>query len=175
MRTQAAAATGAAITIAPLTAEAFAPYGEVIAHAASGRRHFFPEVLEHLAEAAQATFWVSRVEAVATLPLTVTMLERHPFSAQTFLPLTGSRYLVIVADSDPHGLPDSAGIRAFAAAPHQGVTYRRDVWHHGMTILEGPAEYAVLMHKTGRGDDDVFLDLRQSVTVALAGPAPAGV
>ncbi|QEL27232.1 ureidoglycolate hydrolase (plasmid) [Bosea sp. F3-2] len=153
------------VTIEPLTAQAFAPYGEVVAHAGSERRRFFPHVFEHLADAGEPSFWVSRVDQIDTLPLMVTMLERHPFTAQTFLPLSGGRYLAIVAESDAQGGPDPATLRAFLAGPSQGVTYRRDVWHHGMTILDGPAQFAVLMHKTGRGDDDVFLDLAHPILV----------
>lgn len=161
------------VVIEPLTASTFEPFGDVIAHAGSERRRFYPQVLDHLAEAGQASFWVSRVDEVGTLPLTVTLLERHPFSAQTFLPLTGTRYLAIVARSEVSGGPDPATLRAFLAEPGQGVTYRRNVWHHGMTILDGPAQFAVLMHRTGRDDDDVFLDLPRPVVVRPP-VAPAG-
>ncbi|MGX7705203.1 ureidoglycolate lyase [Methylobacterium sp. Gmos1] len=164
---------GLTVAIEPLTAATFEPFGDVIAHAGNERRRFFPQVLDHATEAGQASFWVSRVDEVGTLPLTVTLLERHPFSAQTFLPLTGARYLAIVAQSDDGGGPDLETLRAFLAEPGQGVTYRRGVWHHGMTILDGPAQFAVLMHKTGRDDDDVFLTLADPVIVrpvrALAG------
>ncbi|WP_202972676.1 ureidoglycolate lyase [Methylobacterium indicum] len=173
MTMPAATQPGLTVTIEPLTVSTFEPFGDVIAHAGGERRRFFPQVHDHVAEARQASFWVSRVDEVATLPLTVTQLERHPFSAQTFLPLTGARYLVIVAGSDSSGGPAPETLRAFLAGPGQGVTYRRDVWHHGMTILDGPAQFAVLMHKTGRDDDDVFLDLARPVVVspvlALAG------
>lgn len=154
-----------AIVVEPLTAAAFAPFGEVVAHAGSERRQLFPDVFAHLPEAGEASFWVSRVDAVSALPLTVTMLERHPFTAQTFLPLSGGRYLAIVTGSDAQGRPDLGTARAFLAQPNQGITYRRDVWHHGMTILDGPAQFAVLMHKTGRNDDDVFLDLERPFLV----------
>ncbi|WP_205824951.1 ureidoglycolate lyase [Methylobacterium terricola] len=154
-----------AVGVEPLTASSFEPFGDVIAHAGDARRRFFPQVHDHTPEAGQASFWVSRVDDVGTLPLTVTLFERHPFSAQTFLPLTGARYLAIVAQSDDRGCPDPRTLRAFLAGPGQGVTYRRDVWHHGMTILDGPAQFAVLMHRTGRDDDDVFLDLARPVVV----------
>jgi ureidoglycolate lyase len=153
------------VAIEPLTAASFEPFGDVVVHAGGERRRFFPQVLDHSPEAGQPSFWVSRVDEVGTLPLTVTLLERHPFSAQTFLPLTGARYLAIVAQSDGRGRPNPETLRAFLAGPGQGVTYRRDVWHHGMTILDAPAQFAVLMHRTGRDDDDVFLDLARPVVV----------
>lgn len=153
------------VAIEPLTAAAFAQFGMVVAHASAARRHYFPEALEHLPEAAQASFWVSRVDAVTQLPLAVTMMERHPYTAQTFLPLRGGRYLAVVAASDQQGLPDLATARAFLACGHQGVTYHRDVWHCGMTVLDAPSEFAVLMHKTGRDDDDVFLELTRPFSI----------
>ena len=155
------------VTIEPLTAASFAPFGIVVAHAGAARRHYFPEALEHSPEAAQASFWVSRVDAVTHLPLAVTMMERHPHTAQTFLPLRGGRYLAVVAASDRQGRPDLATTRAFLATRNQGVTYHRDVWHCGMTVLDAPSEFAVLMHKTGRDDDDVFLDLPRPFSIEL--------
>lgn len=163
------------VTIEPLTAAAFAPFGIVVAHASAGRRHFFPEALDHSPEAAQPSFWVSRVDAATPLPLAVTMMERHPYTAQTFLPLRGGRYLAVVAASDQQGLPELTTVRAFLAAGHQGVTYHRDVWHCGMTVLDAPSEFAVLMHKTGRDDDDVFLDLPRPFSVAPPVVPDAGV
>lgn len=161
-----------AIRPEPLTAEAFAPFGDVVAHAAATRRHAFPGALDHLPEAAEPAFWVSRIETPVAWPLAVAMLERHPFTAQTFLPLYGGRYLAIAAGADEAGAPDLATLRAFVAGPHQGITYRRDVWHHGMAILDGPAQFAVLMHRTGREDDDVFLDLDRPVRIEP--PRPIG-
>ncbi|KAI0514545.1 ureidoglycolate hydrolase [Xylaria bambusicola] len=92
----------------------------------------------------------------------VKVLERHPFTSQTFIPLTADtskRYLVIVAptlerredDGDGkllpapegtglpgRGLPDVRGLRAFVASGEQAVTYAAGTWHAPMVAL-GPA------------------------------------
>lgn len=93
------------------------------------------------------------------------ILERHPYTTQTFSPLTGDpdkRYLVIVAPSlsprneddglpvpssgIPHGrcstlpgrgLPDVRGLKAFVATADQAVTYGAGTWHAPMVAL-GP-------------------------------------
>ncbi|KAI3342159.1 ureidoglycolate hydrolase [Ustulina deusta] len=89
----------------------------------------------------------------------VAVLERHPFTSQTFVPLTADaakRYLVIVAPTldpagDDHGLPapDGAGLpgrglpdvrrlRAFVATGEQAVTYGAGTWHAPMVALGPP-------------------------------------
>lgn len=48
--------------------------------------------------------------------LTISVLERHPFTTQTFIPLAGEKdiavYLVVIAD-DFNGKPDVSTLRAF--------------------------------------------------------------
>ncbi|ORY68763.1 ureidoglycolate hydrolase [Pseudomassariella vexata] len=92
----------------------------------------------------------------------ITILERHPFTTQTFIPLTANakkQYLVVVAPSAPpgnpdaalpapernqnhllpgRGLPDVAKLRAFIATGEQAVTYGAGTWHAPMVAL-GPA------------------------------------
>ncbi|KAK1750799.1 ureidoglycolate hydrolase [Echria macrotheca] len=98
----------------------------------------------------------------------VRILERHPYTSQTFTPLTTNpdqRYLVIVAPSLPpspadrgfpvpatapqggrplpgRGLPDTRHLRAFVATCEQAVTYAAGTWHSPMVAL-GPANTAI--------------------------------
>ncbi|KAK3906717.1 ureidoglycolate hydrolase [Staphylotrichum tortipilum] len=94
----------------------------------------------------------------------VAILERHPYTTQTFMPLTTdptARYLVIVAPSLPpapedtlpgpttpppssagyprplpgSGMPDLRGVRAFVAHAAQAVTYGAGTWHAPMVAL----------------------------------------
>ena len=92
-------------------------------------------------------------------------LERHPFSAQSFIPLRQTRYLVAVALGDACGLPDLESLRAFIAGPHQGVCYRPGIWHHRLTALDAPTEFAVFMAITRHSDDDEFRDLSSALEV----------
>ncbi|CAK7228383.1 hypothetical protein SBRCBS47491_006885 [Sporothrix bragantina] len=80
----------------------------------------------------------------------VTILERHPYTTQTFVPLStqsaaDTRYLVIVAPNlslaeTPAGMattspPDVRGLRAFVARGDQAVTYGAATWHAPMAAL----------------------------------------
>ena len=53
------------------------------------------------------------------------------------------------------------------ARPEQVVTYARNVWHHPMTVLDSPMEFAVAMGVTGQPGDDVFCGLDATVTIVM--------
>lgn len=113
-------------------------------------------------------FWVSRYESPKLSPLSYPKLERHPFSAQTFIPLSVERYVVIAAPTDAAGGPELAGLHAFLVGPGTGISYRRGVWHGPMTILDAPAELAVTMWSTGDvKQDDQWFDLAEPLTVEI--------
>lgn len=146
------------LEVRPLTADAFKPFGEVTAMNNGSRRNPLPMAFERTAEAIEPRLWVSTVNSVSALPLTLRMLERHPYSAQSFLPID-SPYIVVVCHADEAGQPDVDTLQAFHATAEQGVTYARNVWHHGLTTLQAPARFVVSMSFTGTGGDDVFVPL----------------
>jgi len=156
------------IVAVPLTAQAFAPYGAVIAHGGDLPLMPYPGAFEHAAEATQMTMSVLRVTTAFAGTIEIPRLERHPYSAQSFIPLKGGTSLLVVCGTAPDGQPLLSEAQAFIAAADQGVTYRRNVWHRSVTALEAPSEFVVLMTQTGRGDDNVFFDL----DVALMVEAP---
>jgi ureidoglycolate lyase len=145
------------IKLDPLTAEAFAPYGEVLTIPVSPGRSYFDGALANHRPEAHASLSIARREDVATLPFTATMMERHEFSSQSFVPLDVGRWLIMVAPHAPGGGPDMTRAKAFLPAPGQGVTFGANVWHHPMTILDKPATFAVVMWLTrGAGDEEFF-------------------
>lgn len=156
----------------PLNADSFSEFGEVIQSPPEGARHFFNEQLKNTRAGAQADLSLATIKPVGTLPLHATVMERHPFSSQTFLPLKASRYFVVVAPDNSAGGPDLARVRAFVAQSDQGVTYRCGTWHHGMTVLDETAVMAVLMWCDGSSGDEEFLDIDTPFEVVLpADPA----
>ena len=62
----------------PLSSAAFSRFGEVVEHAGPDRRHMMPDATAPAQEAPAARLWVSRFDEPARLPLTVSILERHP-------------------------------------------------------------------------------------------------
>ncbi|KAH0420486.1 hypothetical protein CcaCcLH18_13998 [Colletotrichum camelliae] len=128
----------------------------------------------------------------------VDILERHPFTTQTFVPLAASAgvphaaYLVIVAPTLPStaeeeedsslpapktggkgpGLPDLANLKAFVATPGQAVTYGAGTWHAPMVALGPPGtaiDFVVTQFASGVGVEDC-----QEVVIEAQGEA-AGV
>lgn len=162
------------ITPRPLTGDEFAPYGQVIEHAGTNRRHYLDSAFIHSARVNETKLWVSRLEAAAPQSLRIQALERHIHSSQSFIPLTQTPYLVLVAPSQDNGRPDTAGLKAFIASPNQGVCYAKGVWHHGLAVLKAPAEFAIFMGVTGQGDDDEFLSLDESEQALIDLSALAG-
>ncbi|MGH6798082.1 MAG: ureidoglycolate lyase, partial [Roseiarcus sp.] len=140
----------------PLAHEPFAPFGEVVAHAGVAPRHYLRVPFQRDPNASRPEFWVTRAAESRRLPLRVTTLERHRFSAQTFIPLRVRRYLVVVAPNAADGFPDLSELRAFVANGGQGVSYRPGTWHQGLTVLDDAGEFAVMMSMTGNGDDEFW-------------------
>lgn len=131
----------------PLTAEAFAPFGEVLD--ASGTpdkminaglcgRHNDRAALDF----GDARAGISIFDAVPrALPYVFDLVERHPEGSQAFLPLHANPFLVIVAP-DENGTPGTP--LAFLTAAHQGINLRRNTWHGVLTPLHAPGLFAVV-------------------------------
>ena len=151
----------------PLTSAEFKPFCEVLPRPAEPGRFYFNDGLANARPHATVNLSLVRVVPTKTLPLTAKLLERHQFSSQTFLPLKVSRYLVIVAPDAPRGGPDVSRARAFVAASDQGITYRAGTWHHGITVLDEPGDFAVLMWCDGTSGDEEFVPLETPFSVVV--------
>jgi ureidoglycolate lyase len=138
----------------PLTAEAFAPFGDVIDVASSDRRTYYEEALGNLRPAAKPSLSVTFKAPTPDRPLVSGMLERHEFSSQTFVPINVGRWLIVVAPHAAAGGPDVSRLHAFIANGQQGVTYKPNTWHHGLTVLDQPGRFAVFMWRAGTKDEE---------------------
>lgn len=151
--------SGRTLVPAPLTAEAFAPFGDVLETPAdTGRRAYFDGALANLRPEAALSLSIVRAGA-APLPPVLTLMERHAFSSQSFLPLEGARWLVVVAPHAPSGGPDMDRALAFLPGPGQGITLGADVWHAPLTILTGTPAFAIVMWKDGGPRDEEFFTI----------------
>ncbi len=143
------------ITARPLTAEAFAPFGDVLDTAAGpdflineglcGRHH----------DRARLDFGggapgLSLFDAVPrNLPYRFDLVERHPLGSQTFVPMCLCSFLVIVAP-DEGGVPGTP--LAFLTGPGQATNFHRGTWHGVLTPLEAPGLFAVV-DRVGDGEN----------------------
>jgi ureidoglycolate lyase len=145
------------LTPEPLTARAFSAFGSVIeasdeavrleinqGHAIRYDRLAEIDIADGGGAGAISLF---RARPLGELVLRV--FERHPLGSQSFVPLSGRPYLVAVA---PAGDFDPAGVRLFRAEGHQGVHYRKGVWHHFLLVLDAESDFLVV-DRAGPGDN----------------------
>ncbi|WP_170582843.1 ureidoglycolate lyase [Ruegeria arenilitoris] len=135
------------IPIAPLTAQAFAPFGDVLEVSGTpdkiinqgqcGRYHD-RAVLDFADGRAGISLFDANPRA---LPYQLDMVERHPQGSQAFIPMTHQPFLVIVAP-DEDGIPGRP--QAFVTQPGQAVSYHRGTWHGVLTPLHAPGLFAVV-------------------------------
>lgn len=159
------------LTAEPLTAAGFAPFGDVLTPPAQPGRAYFADALANGRATAQPSLSLSRVEPAPVGSLSAVVMERHAHSSQSFIALEAGRWLVVVAPHGPDGGPDMANARAFVCGAQQGITYRADVWHHPLTVLDAPATFAVLMWRDGSAGDEEFVDIQPHV-IETAGVRP---
>lgn len=159
------------LTPEPLTAAAFAPFGDVI------------EVSDRADRIGINRGWTDRYDRLASLdvgdqggggtisifrarpldPLILRVFERHPLGSQAFMPLSGRPYLVAVA---PHGRFDAKGVRLFEATARQGVQYAKNTWHHFVLALDAESDFLVV-DRAGPGDncEEVMLSPADEIRV----------
>jgi len=67
-------------------------------------------------------------------PLKLEMLENHPFSSQTFMPLKDTIFIVVVAPISK--VPDLNKLEAFKVSAQEGVNFKPKVWHFPLIATE---------------------------------------
>ncbi|MDE1996427.1 MAG: ureidoglycolate lyase [Rhizobiaceae bacterium] len=152
------------LDIFPLTKAAFAPYGDVIEadpstmkliNGGTTERFHALSTAEAAGEGARIIFNLFRGKP-RTFPHAVDMMERHPFGSQSFVPLSGRQFLVVVS-KDEGGKPGRP--QAFLAREGQGVNYHRDTWHHPLMALDLVSDFLVV-DRDGPGNNlvEFFFD-----------------
>lgn len=139
-----------------LTASAFARFGEVLAGPSETGRRYFDTGLENGRESAWPSLSIVHSTPIACLPLAVTQLERHEFSSQSFVPIRGGRWLVVVCPAGSDGEPHGPAAQAFVAGSEQGITLHVGIWHHALTVLDRPAQHVIFMWRDGTHRDEQF-------------------
>ena len=151
----------------PLTAEAFAPYGDVleavgeptklINQGLCGRHHDLAKL-----DFSDGAAGISLFDAQPrSFPHVVDMVERHPDGSQAFVPMAHTGFLVVVAD-DNNGTP--VNLQAFVTSPGQGINFFRGTWHGVLAPLTAPGLFAVV-DRIGNGPnlEEYWFDTAYSV------------
>ncbi|MGC9369645.1 MAG: ureidoglycolate lyase [Paracoccaceae bacterium] len=139
--------TGRRLRTRPLTAEGFAPYGDVIELRGAPDKMINQGLCGRHNDLARLDFGdgragISLFDAQARhWPLSVEMVERHPEGSQAFIPLDGARFVVVVAD-DAGGKPGA--LHAFMVQPGQAVNLHRGTWHGVLTPIGVDGRFVVV-------------------------------
>jgi len=139
------------VPLEPLSAAAFAAFGEVIGEP-DGPAAF---EVAHMSSWRQAFECDGPVELMFCRyrhqPMTFTLLERHANVTQAFIPLAAVPWVMVVGGSaaDDAAPPRGDSVRAFLARPGHGVMLRRNAWH-ALTRFPVRPEGAAFALITGR-------------------------
>ena len=156
----------------PLTAAAFAPFGDVIelndarSFPINGgmvmRHHDLAKVDVNEGGGRPA---ISLFDAKPySFPFTVRSLERHPLGSQAFVCLSEARFVVLVAPAGD--VIDPSTIQAFVTNGRQGVNYNRGVWHHMLLTVGAPSQFVVI-DRGGEGDNCDEQTLKTPILLSL--------
>lgn len=158
------------LTPEPLTAAAFAPFGNVIEASDAavkidinyGHAVRYDALAQVDVADGGGSPVISLFRAKPLRELVLKTFERHPLGSQSFVPLSGRPYLVAVA---PPGKFDPAAIRVFRAEGHQGVNYQKGTWHHFLLVLEDGDFLVVDRAGPGENCEEVALPSRDEISV----------
>ena len=139
----------------PLTATAFAPFGDLLDCAGDPDKLINQGLCGRYHDRATLDFADGRAgisifkAELRSLPYTLDLLERHPLGSQAFVPMSHDPFLVIVA-TDDGGAPGTP--RAFLTQAGQAINFHRNTWHGVLTPLSGTGLFAVI-DRIGDGDN----------------------
>jgi ureidoglycolate lyase len=103
-----------------------------------------------------------------TMPMNITMMERHPLGSQAFLPTNGLPYLVLVCLGKD--APDPDTLKLFIAdgsGPSlQGVSYKANCWHHPLLALDQVTDFWVV-DRLGSGNNLEEMDFDSTMNITI--------
>jgi len=144
------------LTARPLTAEAFADFGQVIDLAAprgapemrinDGLTTRFHDLftIDTASDGGRPVASIFRSEPLP-LPHRVRVMERHPLGSQAFIPLDELPFLVLVAAAaGASATLAAAQLQLFISNGKQGVNLRKNTWHHFQIVLGRRRDFLVI-------------------------------
>jgi ureidoglycolate lyase len=170
---------GKSITLTPqaLTQQVFSEFGDVlevggkpimINEGTTERYHRLSDVtLGGNGEASMGIINIFRAQP-RTMPMNISMMERHPLGSQAFLPTNNRPYLVLVCSGED--APDPDTLKLFIADDSglsvQGVSYKANCWHHPLLALDEVTDFWVI-DRLGAGNNLEVMDFESSLTITI--------
>lgn len=133
-----------------LTKESFKKYGEVISTENSAskiindgfaKKHYELCIMDSNENNGKSTLHIYEAKK-REFPLKISMLEKHPYFSQTFMPRSVKPFFAVVALGEEE--PDLSTLKAFMTNGNQGVHYNRGVWHFPLISLEDNEQFIVI-------------------------------
>lgn len=162
------------LTPQTLTADAFAPFGDVIETGTNKPLAVNADLAQRYNDLAfidagdedgrpNVSIFVSKPRP---LPVVIDMVERHRLGSQLFVPLGDHPYLVAVTDGTPPF--EAADLSVFLVNDGRGVNYRKGLWHLPLCPLYEPGRFLVV-DRGGPGDncDEFHFPSDARITVEL--------
>ena len=146
------------LTIQPLTADAFASFGEVIELATAkqfpindGLTTRFHDLcsIDTGDQGGKTIVNVFRTRPIP-LPHTVVKMERHPLGSQAFLPMDDQPFLVLVARKLEKLTANDLSL--FITNGRQGVNFHKNTWHHFQLGIGEERDFIVI-DRGGSGEN----------------------
>jgi ureidoglycolate lyase len=143
--------SAASIKPVPVTAERFAPYGDLIHASAATKKAMNDARFERFHDLAnidvdsaggRTAISIARCRTAVTFPHVFDMVERHPHGSQAFIPLTPFAFVVVVAPAGE--AVDADDLRAFVTNGKQGINYHKGVWHMPMIAMQAGQEFLIV-------------------------------
>ncbi|MCK0126923.1 ureidoglycolate lyase [Gelidibacter sp. F2691] len=135
------------ITASPLTAKAFAPFGDVLELADRESLTINAGMCQRHHDLAQLDFGEGRAGIslfdgkARGFPYALDLVERHPLGSQAFIPMNGVPLLVTVCQ-DEDGKPGTP--QAFVMRPDQAINLHKSTWHGVLAPIAAQGLYAVI-------------------------------
>jgi ureidoglycolate hydrolase len=156
------------VDVAPITAAAFAPYGEVLGESPAGDR---AAVVEHWTATARERYGTDVKALQLSMPAKPAQLgfiEAHPNSPQLSVTFDGPWVLTVVPGIMPGSQVGRDAVvtsaRAFLVPPNTAVVLREGLWHGPVTSLD--ATDALVIFKADVVDEWTELDNATPLVVA---------
>ena len=149
------------LTLAVLTQESFAPFGDVIEcregqfhHINDGMVERYHDLASVIGGPSDGKVGISLMRATPyRLPREAEFLERHPLSSQAFIPTSPTQFIIVVAP--PGESVNRQDVRGFISQPGQGINYAPGVWHHVLLATE-PCDFLIVDRIGKEANCDLF-------------------
>jgi ureidoglycolate lyase len=154
----------------PLTAERFAPYGDVIGASTERNNAMNAERFERfddlcgidIADGGRVSVSIARCRVATSLPYRIDMVERHPLGSQAFVPLSPCRMIVVVAP--PGESVEAEELRAFITNTRQGINYHLGTWHMPLIAFKAGQQFLII-DRGGSEPNCETHDLEEPITL----------